>query len=106
MSASVNNPKIRPFSIRFEVGVVIEKDELGYIAYCPALKGLTVEGESKKEVKKNFADAFISYINSVLKHNDPLPICSTFKVSKELKPIIENIDVPIDIINYNSLVSA
>ncbi len=103
MSASVS--KTTPLVIRFKVGIVIEKDSIGYIAYCPALKGLAVEGDTKEEVKKNFANAFISYINSALKHGDPLPICSTFKVSSAVAPIIENIDVPINF-NCSSLIPA
>ncbi len=102
MTATV---KFEPLSIKFEVGVVIEKDEFGYVAYCPALKGLAVEGKTEVEVKKNFANAFISYINSALKHNDPLPICSFFKICKGVKPVIESIDVPIDF-NTNLLVHA
>lgn len=105
MSALIDKSKYRPFVLRFEVGVVIEKDDVGFIAYCPALKGLITEGETEKEVKKNFEDAFISYMKSVIKHRDPLPICSTFKVSTEIEPIIENIDVPIDFSN-NVLIPA
>ena len=106
MSASIDKSKLQPFIINFEVGIIIEKDNMGYIAYCPALKGLIVEGQSEKEVKQNFEDAFISYINSALKHRDPLPICSTFKVSTEIEPLIENIEVSIDISNSNSLIPA
>ena len=106
MSDSVDKSKLRPFVIKFEVGVIIEKDNMGYIAYCPALKGLIVEGQSEKEVKKNFENAFISYINSALKHRDPLPICSIFKISTEIEPIIENIEIPVDISNCNSLIPA
>jgi len=82
MSASIDKKSFAPLTIKFEVGVVIEKDETGFIAYCPVLKGLVAEGETEKEVKKNFSESFISYINSALKHGDPLPICSTFKYRK------------------------
>ena len=105
MSASVVKTSSSPFVIKFEVGLVVEKDDNGYIAYCPALKGLAAEGSTEKEVKKNFVNAFISYINSALKHGDPLPICSIFKLSAEVKPVMENIEVPIEF-NLNSLIPA
>ena len=103
MSASIDKSKLNQLVLRFEVGVIIEKDDSGFIAYCPVLKGLIAEGETEKEVKNNFANSFISYINSAIKHRDPLPICSAFKVTSNIKPVIENIDVPIDINNYNIL---
>lgn len=104
MSASIDKSKLNQLVLRFEVGVIIEKDNSGFIAYCPVLKGLIAEGETEKEVKNNFANSFISYINSAIKHRDPLPICSAFKVTTtDIKPVIENIDVPIDIYNCNIL---
>ncbi|MCL4377606.1 MAG: hypothetical protein M1409_04375 [Actinobacteria bacterium] len=106
MSASIDKSKLQPLILRFEVGVIIEKDNIGYIAYCPALKGLVAEGETEEEVKNNFTNSFISYINSAIKHKDPLPICSAFKVTTGVKPVIENIDVPIDIYNHNILATA
>ena len=105
MPASIDKKCIAPSFIKFEVGVIIEKDDTGFIAYCPVLKGLVVEGNTEKEVKKNFECAFISYINSALKHGDPLPICSSFKVSAGVKPIMEKIEVPIEF-NCNSLITA
>lgn len=104
MSTLVNKlfdkkPKVRSF--KFEVFIIIEKDEHGYIAYCPALNGLVVEADTKEEVIKNFHKGFISYMQSILKHNDPIPTGSTFKVKKDMKPIIENIEVPLNSIYEN-----
>ena len=106
MSASIDKSKLQQLVLRFEVGVIIEKDELGYIAYCPVLKGLIAEGDTEEEVKNNFTNTFISYINSAIKHRDPLPMCSAFKVTTNVKPVFENIDVPIDAYNCNTLIPA
>lgn len=95
MSELLTKPKSHVATLKFEVHIIVEKDEYGYIAYCPGLKGLAVEGDTEKEVLGNFCKAFISYMQSILKHKDPLPICSTFKVKSTVKPIIENIEVPI-----------
>ena len=105
MSTLVNKlsgkkPTVRSF--KFEVYIIIEKDEHGYIAYCPTLNGLVVEADTKEEVIKNFHKGFISYMQSILKHNDPIPTGSTFKVKKDMEPIIENIEVPLNS-NYESI---
>lgn len=105
MTALLTKPKTNAMTINFEVHLIVEKDKHGFLAYCPGLKGLAVEGETEKEVLDNFCSAFISYMQSVLKHKDPLPICSTFKVKSSIKPIIENIEVPIDF-NCNKFATA
>ena len=60
--------------IKLEIPVVIEKDEKGYHGYTPALKGVHVYGETKAETKKLMRDALTAYIESIIKHGDPIPV--------------------------------
>lgn len=69
--------------ISFEVTIVVEPDDNGFHAYCPALRGLHVGGETKEEAVKTAQEAVILYLKSLLKHNEPIPLCV---VSQEQQP--------------------
>lgn len=60
--------------IGFRINVVIETDENGFHAYCPALKGLHTYGNTKEEALQNAKDAAITYLKSSIKHHDPIPL--------------------------------
>jgi len=60
--------------IIFTVTLIVEPDEDRFHAYCPALKGLHVEGATEDEACKNAADAAIAYLKSLIKHGDPIPL--------------------------------
>jgi predicted RNase H-like HicB family nuclease len=45
-----------------QLSVVIEKDELGYYAYCPALEGCQTQGDSMEEVQTNIKEAISLYL--------------------------------------------
>jgi predicted RNase H-like HicB family nuclease len=60
--------------IGFRVRVVVEPDDEGFHAYCPALKGLHTYGESEKDALANARDAAIAYLRSCIKHGDPIPV--------------------------------
>ncbi|MBW4419917.1 MAG: type II toxin-antitoxin system HicB family antitoxin [Myxacorys californica WJT36-NPBG1] len=49
----------------YKVSAVIEKDEYGYYAYCPELKGCQTQGESLEEVKANIHEAIELYIETL-----------------------------------------
>ena len=54
--------------------VFIHTDEFGrFVAECPALPGCTSRGYSRQEVLKNIKDAAKGYIESLKKHNEPIP---------------------------------
>lgn len=54
--------------------VLIEQDEDGiYIAECPILPGCISQGKSREEALKNIRDAIQGYLESLKKHNDPIP---------------------------------
>jgi len=54
--------------------ILIEQDEDGvYVAECPSLPGCVSQGKTRKEVIDNIKDAMGGYLESLKKHNDPIP---------------------------------
>lgn len=49
----------------YQVSVIIEKDEYGYYAYCPELKGCQTQGDSLEEVKANIQEAAELYLETL-----------------------------------------
>ncbi len=47
-----------------KVTVIIEKDEFGYYAYCPELKGCHTQGDTLDEVLKNIREAVELYLET------------------------------------------
>ena len=60
--------------VQFSVDIVVELDDGEFHAYCPALKGLHVGGETEKEALKNAMDAVGLYLKSLIRHGDPIPV--------------------------------
>jgi len=60
--------------IAFKVGICVEDDGDGFHAYCPALKGIHVEGDTREQAVENAKVASILYIKSLIEHQDPIPI--------------------------------
>lgn len=60
--------------IHVSVFVVVEKDGDGFHAYAPALKGLHVDGETEDQAEENAKEAIDVYLQSLLQHNEPLPV--------------------------------
>ena len=42
---------------------IIEKDEFGYYAYCPALEGCQTQEDSLEEVQQNIKEAIALYLS-------------------------------------------
>ena len=61
-------------NIGFKVEVVVEPDGDGFHAYCPALKGLHTCGDTLEEAMENAKDAASAYLQSLIKHDEPIPI--------------------------------
>jgi len=61
-------------TIDFAVQIIVEPDEGGFYAYCPALKGLHVGGGTEEEALQNARDAAIAYLHSLIKHGEPIPV--------------------------------
>ena len=54
--------------------ILIERDEDGaFIAECPSLPGCVSQGSSRKEALENIRDAIKGYLESLEKHNEPIP---------------------------------
>ena len=54
--------------------IFIEQDENGvFIAECPSLPGCISQGNNRKEAIVNIQDAIKGYLESLKKHNEPIP---------------------------------
>jgi len=49
----------------YQLPVVIEKDEDGYYAYCPALEGCQTQGDTYEEVLVFIKEAISLYISTL-----------------------------------------
>jgi len=68
--------------INFSVPIFIEKDNDEFHAHCPVLKGLHTNGETAEKAEENAKNAVAAYLNSLISHGDPIPLC----IIKEEKP--------------------
>ena len=54
--------------------VLIEPDEDGkFVATCPMLPGCISEGDTRQEALANIREAIAAYIESLRKHDEPVP---------------------------------
>lgn len=54
--------------------IIIEQDEDGYfVAECPNLPGCISQGKTLNEAKENIKEAVEGYLESLEKHNEPIP---------------------------------
>lgn len=54
--------------------VVIQQDEDGmFVAEVPSLPGCISQGTTRSEALKNIQEAVQAYIESLQKHNEPIP---------------------------------
>lgn len=54
--------------------IIIEQDEDGYfVAECPSLPGCVSQGKTLQEAKENIKEAIEGYLESLEKHNEPIP---------------------------------
>ncbi len=60
--------------LEFRIEVIIEPDGTTFHAYCPALKGLHTCGDTEEEALQNARDAAMAYLESLIKHGDPIPV--------------------------------
>jgi predicted RNase H-like HicB family nuclease len=70
-----------------QLSVVIEKDEFGYYAYCPALEGCQTQGSSLEEAQANIKEAISLYV-STLSESEKQEI-----FSRELTAIVLEVQV-------------
>lgn len=78
--------------IKIQVRIVVEPDEDRFYAFCPELKGVHVEGGTEEEAFANAKDAATAYMESIIKNNDPLPLCAKeFSTGDAVSSILSNI---------------
>ncbi len=54
--------------------IAIEQDENGvFVAKCPSLPGCISQGHTREEALYNIKDAMCGYVESLKKHNEPIP---------------------------------
>jgi predicted RNase H-like HicB family nuclease len=54
--------------------ILIEQDEDGvFVAECPALPGCVSQGKTRKQALENIQDAIRGYLESLKRHNEPIP---------------------------------
>lgn len=54
--------------------ILIEQDEDGvFVVTCPSLPGCVSQGATREEARKNIADAISGYLESLRKHDEPIP---------------------------------
>jgi predicted RNase H-like HicB family nuclease len=81
MTKPLKSPRI----LQLQITVVLEPDGAGFHAFCPALKGLHVDGENESKAIENAKDAIMVYLDSLVLHGDPLPICSHLTVKEKFE---------------------
>ena len=57
---------------RDRISVYVEPDGGAFHAFNPAFQGLHVDGSTAEEAVRNFAQAVPAYLESLLKHGDPV----------------------------------
>ncbi len=60
--------------MKIRVSVVVEPDGGGFHAYCPAFKGLHIDGETQQDAIERTCRALEWYLDSLERHGDPLPV--------------------------------
>ena len=60
-----NSPLDVQPKIHFTIEIIVEPDDDGFHAFCPALKGLHVGGDTEEEALKNAFDGSILYLESL-----------------------------------------
>ncbi len=99
---------MRTQTLNLLIAVVLEPDEEGYHAYCPAFKGLHVGGSTEKEALENVKEAISVYLDSLALHGDPLPIGPHLLVNEVSAPepppaFMRNITIPWPILQTSGI---
>ncbi len=60
--------------MEFNIKIFRLQDGKTFVAVCPELPGLAVEGFSKSEVKNKFMDALEGFVSSYDEHFEKIPV--------------------------------
>ncbi len=58
--------------MKYRVNIEQYEDKV-FIAECPVLPGCISQGKTRKEALTNIKDAIKGYLESLKKHNEPIP---------------------------------
>lgn len=64
---------------------IIEKDGKYYHGFVPSLPGCHTQGDTIEETKKNLKEAIEGYIESLIKHKEPIPIDEGFESTETVQ---------------------
>jgi len=56
----------------YNLPIIIEKDENGYLAYCPELQGCYTQGDTYEEALANIKDAIALHIQDRFDNGEPV----------------------------------
>lgn len=59
---------------KYRLSVIIEKDDIGYVANCPDLQGCYSQGDSYEEAVSNIKDAIRLHIEDRLENGETIPM--------------------------------
>jgi len=85
-----------PDGVTFQVDIIVEPDGDAFHAYCPALTGLHVDGETEKDAVCNAYDAIAAYLVSLIKHRHPIPLAVIKPVHNGKQRHTERLSVSLD----------
>jgi predicted RNase H-like HicB family nuclease len=87
--------------LKIKIAVEVERDGDSFYAHCPGLKGLHVDGATEEEAVHNAMEAASLYVDSMIRHNDPLPVGAYLRTEEQyLRPsqsrrsLSRNVEVP------------
>lgn len=69
--------------IRLTVTAILEPDGDGYHAFCPALKGLHIDGRTKAEALRRLEEAVHVYLDSLIREGDPIPVGPDLTIERD-----------------------
>lgn len=67
-----NNEKKGVVFMKYRIYIEQDEDEI-FVAECPSLPGCISQGKTHKEAVENIQDAIGGYIESLKKHDEPIP---------------------------------
>ena len=60
--------------LRLSLSIVVDPDDSGYHAYCPALKGCRTWGHTREEAMANIREAIDLYVQDLLEAGERIPV--------------------------------
>lgn len=74
-----NYVRSRRNDMSYRILLVQDEDRM-FVAECPSLPGCISQGRTRKEAIENIRDAIHRYLESLKKHNEPIPLSTIEEV--------------------------